>query len=141
MAHSAPTAADLRKLNRLHKLAKAHSERELAKLSEIAGSMNRLRGSIEQLRETEAPLAPTSEHTDQGAFQVDPAILSARLAHLSWSETQRTRLNQQLALVTADYLKLRPAAVRAFGRANVLDKLHEDGQADLKRRRMSTDSP
>lgn len=139
MAHSAPSAADLRKLNRLHKLAKAHSERELAKLSEIAGSMNRLRGSIEQLRETEAPLAPTGDAEAQGGSQVDPAILRARLAHLSWSETQRTRLNQQLALVTADYLKLRPAAVRAFGRANVLDKLHGDGMADLKRQRMSTD--
>ena len=59
--------------------------------------------------------------------QYDPAMLRARLAHARWADARKRMLNQRLAMVNADYLARRPAAARAFGRAEVLDKLVKDG--------------
>ena len=80
--------------------------------------------------ETEAPLGPAPAPGAQPA-PLDPALLGARLAHRRWIEAQQKRLNQQLALVTADYLRQKPAAARAFGRAKVLEELGDRARVTL----------
>lgn len=103
-------------LHRLATLAAMKREAELAKLAGVAQSRARLQSAIAALRQTEAPLDPAES-------VADPALVVARLAHRRWSEAQQRRLNQQLAQVTADFLRQKPAAARAFGRAAVLDRL------------------
>lgn len=128
------------KLERLQTLARAKSDQELARLAAVSQSMNRLRSALETLHDTEEPLAPVGDAATQAQVptdnpRIDPAILRARLAHLRWSEAQRTRLNQQLALVTADFYRLHPAAAQAFGRAQVLDELRGKIRTQLARDR------
>lgn len=105
-------------LSRLAALAAMKREAELAKLAAVARSRARLQGSLAALKNTEAPLDPSEAVSD-------PALVAARLAHRRWSEAQSRRLNQQLALVTADWLRQKPAAAKAFGRAAVLDQLSQ----------------
>ncbi|WP_370224049.1 hypothetical protein [Pararhodobacter marinus] len=118
---------DRRKLEALQRLAALSAmkrDAELAKLAAVAQSRNRLKTALSALKTTEAPL--TAE--DEGG-SVDPAMLAARLAHRRWIETRHSRLNQQLAATTADWLRQRPAASRAFGRAEVLETLRDRAQA------------
>jgi hypothetical protein len=125
---------DRRKLSALtdlHRLSALKSDSELARLAAVAASRNRLRGAIDALRETEAPLGPAPAPGAQPAPPLDPALLGARLAHRRWIEAQQKRLNQQLALVTADYLRQKPAAARAFGRAKVLEQLGDRARVTL----------
>jgi len=108
-----------RDLVRLQALAALKKDAELARLATVAQSRNRLQAALAALKDTEAPLDPVN-----GKAQIhDGAMVAARLAHRRWIEAQQRRLNQQLALVTADYLRQKPAAARAFGRASVLQQL------------------
>jgi hypothetical protein len=109
-------------LTRLRGLAELKKEAELAKLAAVARSRQRLESALAAVRETEEPLP-----TDDGG-PADPAMVAARLAHRRWAEAQQRRINQQLALVTADFMKLKPAATRAFGRATVLGQLAARGR-------------
>lgn len=113
-------------LARLQGLAALKKDAELAKLAAVAQSRNRLAGALEALKRTEAPL-----DTQIGA-PLDQAMIVARVAHRRWIEAQQRRLNQQLALVTADYLRQKPAAAKAFGRAAVLDSLTRTAELDRK---------
>ena len=117
-------------LSDLHRLSALKSDSELARLAAVAASRNRLRSAVEALRETEAPLGPAPAPGAQPA-PLDPALLGARLAHRRWIEAQQKRLNQQLALVTADYLRQKPAAARAFGRAKVLEERGDRARVTL----------
>lgn len=112
-------------LARLAELAALRREAELAKLAAVARSRSRLLATLETLRHAEAPLDPSEAVSD-------PALVRARLAHRRWSEAQSRRANQQLALVTADWLRQKPAAARAFGRAAVLEALTEKARAALR---------
>ncbi len=101
------------RLERLRGLAAMKRDAELAKLATVAQSRARLLQALEGLKQAEAPLDENST----------PGLIGARLAHLRWIEGRRRTLNQRLALINADYLERRPAALRAFGRAQVLDEL------------------
>lgn len=114
-------------LRRLHALAEIRKDAELARLASIARSKARLQGALDALGRPEAPLG--------GSDPADPALIAAHLAHARWTEAQRRRLNQQLALVKSDYLALEPAAARAFGRAMVLDDLATRAQHRLRESR------
>lgn len=114
-------------LARLGLLAGMTRDAELARLAGVAQSRQRLTAALVALKEAEQPLA----HAPGGAL--DPALIAAQLSHRRWIEAQQRRLNQQLALVTADWLRQKPAAARAFGRAAVLEDLTE--QARLQARR------
>ncbi|PVH30294.1 hypothetical protein [Pararhodobacter oceanensis] len=117
-------------LARLQAIAALKKDAELARLAEVAQSRNRLKASLDALRRTEAPL----DGSESGGQPVDPAMVGARLAHLRWVEAQQRLLNQKLAMVTADYLRQKPTAARAFGRATVLEQLVERQAEDLRRR-------
>jgi hypothetical protein len=125
MAARPPTAREAAMLARLAALAGLKREAEMARLSRIAQSRNRLLAAVEALRQAEAPLDPPGSVTD-------PVMVGVRLAHLRWSEGQQRRLNQQLAMVTADWLRQKPAAARAFGRASVLETLAEQAAEQRK---------
>lgn len=112
-------------LARLVELARLRREAELARLARIGVTRTRLQAAVEALRQTEAPL-----NADETV--ADPALVRARIAHQSWSEGQQRRLNQQLALVTADFLRQKPAAARAFGRAAVLEQLRDRANEALR---------
>ena len=101
-------------LARLRDLAAIKRDQELARLATVAQSRQRLQNSLQSVRDNGVALV---------ADQTDPAALRATLAHARWADQQAKRLNQQLALVTADYLRLRPQVARAFGRAQVLDDM------------------
>lgn len=127
MSARAPTAAEAAMLARLAALAGLKREAEMARLARIAQSRNRLAASIDALRQAEAPLDPPGSVSD-------PVLVGVRLAHLRWSEGQQRRLMQQLALVSADWLRQKPAAARAFGRASVLETLAGDAARNTPRR-------
>lgn len=132
--------AELRRLARLQAMAKMKSDAELARLATVAQSRARLRSSIEALNATEAPLdgsadTPDANSADAAPAITDPAMLRARLAHARWADARKRMLNQRLAMVNADYLARRPAAARAFGRAEVLDKLVKDGWVSWRKDR------
>ncbi|MCL4675966.1 MAG: hypothetical protein KJZ59_08085 [Pararhodobacter sp.] len=116
-------------LTRLQAMGALKKDAELARLATVAASRSRLQAALDALKRTEAPLDPTGDGPT-----IDPAMLGARLAHRRWIEAQQRRLNQQLALVTADFLRQKPAAARAFGRAAVLEQLVERGRADQRRK-------
>jgi hypothetical protein len=122
-----------RTLARLQALSALKKEAELAKLATVAASRSRLQAALTALKRTEAPLDPTGD-----TATIDPAMLGARLAHRRWIEAQQRRLNQQLALVTADFLRQKPAAARAYGRAAVLEQLVERVQSDHRHKRDRT---
>ena len=107
-------------LQRLAALSAMKREAELAKLAAVARSRNRLKSALATLKTTEAPLQGSD---DEGG--VDPAMVAARLAHRRWIENRQSRLNQQLAAITADWLRQRPAAAKAFGRAEVMETLRD----------------
>lgn len=115
----------LKTLGRLAELARIKREAELGKLASVAQSRNRLQQALETMRRSEAPLDPAEGATD-------PALVAARLAHRHWTEGQARRLSQQLAMVTADWLRQKPAAARAFGRAAVLEQLHDRARDDRR---------
>ncbi|HHX90193.1 MAG TPA: hypothetical protein GX700_10580 [Paracoccus sp.] len=114
---------DPARLERLHALAAMQRDAELASLATVAQSRARLMLALEGLSQSEAPL--TTEQT--------PGLIAARLAHLRWIEGRRRLLNQRLALINADYLQRRPAALRAFGRAHALDELTKRAKRDAAR--------
>ncbi|MCC5968425.1 MAG: hypothetical protein JJU15_00580 [Pararhodobacter sp.] len=101
------------RLQRLQDIAAMKRDAELAKLAVVAQSRARLLEALDGLTQAEEPL-------DAGS---GPGLNRARLAHMRWIEGRRRVLNQRLALVNADYLAGRPAAMKAFGRAQVLDAL------------------
>ncbi|MFN4101146.1 MAG: hypothetical protein ACK4GT_15355 [Pararhodobacter sp.] len=119
-------------LARLAALAAMKRDAELAKLATVARSRARLQEALVTVRSSEAPLDPGEEVSD-------PALVAARLAHRRWSEGQARRLNQQLAMLTVDWLRQKPAAAKAFGRAAVLDQLAEKAQNDLRAKSARSD--
>ena len=121
------TAAEAATLARLARLAALKREAELMRLARVAHSRSRLLTAIDALRQAEAPLDPSGSASD-------PVMVGVRLAHMRWSEGQQRRLNQQLALVSADWLRQKPAAARAFGRASVLETLAEKAADHLNRK-------
>lgn len=122
-------------LERLGQLAALKRDSELARLAGVAQSRQRLLLALSALKEAEHPLA------SEPGTALDTALIAAQLAHRRWIEAQQRRLNQQLALVTADWLRQKPAAARAFGRAAVLEDLteraHRDARRDAQRKRDS----
>ncbi|GAB4261764.1 MAG: hypothetical protein Kow0013_06580 [Pararhodobacter sp.] len=114
-------------LARLHRLAEMKKEAALARFAAVAQSRARLKASVEAHRKTEEPLGAVGQPTD-------PAMMKAALAHRRWSDATVRRLNQQLALVSADYLRLRPEVTRAFGRAQVLGELRDRARETLRRK-------
>jgi len=104
---------DPARLERLQALAMLKRDAELAKLATVAQSRARLLQALAGLNQVETPLDDDST----------PGLIGARLAHLRWIEGRRRLLNQRLALINADYLERRPAALMAFGRAQVLGEL------------------
>lgn len=111
-------------LARLTALSALKKDAELARLATVAQSRARLQAAVNALKNTEEPL----DAVDGQSAKLVASMISARLAHRRWIEAQHRRLNQQLALVTADYLRQKPAAARAFGRAAVLEQLTEHAQ-------------
>lgn len=120
--------ADPARLARLHALAAMKRDAELARLATLAQSRARLIGALDGLNQAEAPL-------DEDAT---PGLIAARLAHLRWIEGRRRLLNQRLALINADYLERRPAVLRAFGRAQVLEELTARASACARAARRTT---
>ncbi len=116
------------RLEALRIVARMQSDAALARLAAPAQARTRLVQALDALGAAEEPLGAVSE----GAAG-DPAMVQARLAHARWLDAQRRMLNQRLALVQAEYLTLRPAAQRAFGRAEVLDRLGEALAAEARR--------
>lgn len=104
---------DVKQLARLQGLAVMKRDAELARLAVAAQSRARLLAALNGLDRVEAPLDGDST----------PGLIRARLAYAAWMEGRRRVLNERLALVNADYLARRPAALQAFGRAEVLGKL------------------
>ena len=104
---------DPARLERLHALAAMKRDAELASLATVAQSRARLMRALEGLNQSETPLQADAA----------PGLIAAQLAHLRWIEGRRRLLNQRLALINADYLQRRPAALKAFGRARVLEDL------------------
>lgn len=107
---------DPARLARLLALATLKRDAELARLARIGRTKARLQDALDTLRRAEAPLTAAEA-------VADPAMVAARLAHARWGEGQQRRVNQQLAMVTADWHRQTPAAARAFGRAAVLQAL------------------
>ncbi len=105
-------------LQRLHDLAEMKRDAELARLASVARSRNALRAAIAALGDT-APRLPSPE---EGGAE-NPALTRVRLQHARWVEGRRIMLNQRLAMLSADWLALQPAAARAVGRVDALDKL------------------
>ena len=116
------------RLDRLRIIARMQADAALARLAVSAQGRTRLQQSLDALGQAEAPL----DGGDESA-PADPAMVQARLAHRRWLDAQRRMLNQRLALVQAEYLTLRPPAQRAFGRAEVLDRLGEALAAEARR--------
>lgn len=116
--------SELEKLQKLQAIATMKRDLELAKLAVVAQSRTRLIQSLNGLSQS------------VGAIDGDetPGLIRARLAHLRWVEGRRRTLNQRLALVSADYLERRPAALKAFGRAQVLSELTAKEKARIKAR-------
>lgn len=110
---------DPARLLRLQALAALKRDAELAKLASVAQSRARLIQALAGLNQIESPLDDDST----------PGLIGARLAHLRWIEGRRRMLNQRLALINADYLERRPAALKAFGRAQVLGELATRAEA------------
>jgi hypothetical protein len=108
-------------LARLQLLSSMKKDAELAKLATVAQSRMRLQTALNALKSTEEPL----DSIEGQSARMAASMINARLAHRRWIEAQQRRLNQQLALVTADYLRQKPAAAKAFGRAAVLEQLTE----------------
>ncbi|WP_333826925.1 hypothetical protein [Pararhodobacter sp.] len=113
---------DPARLDRLQAIAAMKRDAELAKLAMVAQSRARLLQALDGLNQAEAPLEDES----------NPGLIRARLAHMRWIEGRRRLLNQRLALIQADYLERRPAAVQAFGRAQVLGTLAAQLRARTK---------
>ena len=109
------------RLGRLQTIARMKSDAALAQLAVSAQGRVRLQQSLDTLAQAEAPLDPSD-----GQGVDDPAMVQARLAHRRWLDAQRRMLNERLALVQAEYLTLRPHAQRAFGRAEVLERLRDE---------------
>lgn len=118
-------------LKRLQVLSALKKDAELARLATVAQSRARLLAAVNALKSTEEPLGPI----DGQSAKLTSAMIAARLAHRRWIEAQQRRLNQQLAMVTADYLRQKPAAARAFGRAAVLEQLTENAHDTLRQQR------
>jgi hypothetical protein len=115
------------RLDRLRAVARMQADAALARLAVAAQGRARLLGALDALGQAEAPLE------GDGGEGADPAMIRARLAHRRWLEGQRRMLNQRLALVQAEYLTLQPPAQRAFGRAEVLDRLGEEMSVEARR--------
>ena len=106
------------KLARLQALAAMKRDAELARLASVARSRNALQAAIAALGAS-VPQLPTE---DEGGAE-NPALTRVRLQHARWVESRRIMLNQRLAMLSADWLALHPAAARAVGRLDALDKL------------------
>ena len=115
------------RLSRLQAIARIQSDTALARLAVVAQGRARLLQSLDALGRAEEPLAPAGDEEAE-----DPAMVQARLAHRRWLDAQRRMLNQRLALVQAEYLTLQPHAQRAFGRAEVLDRLQDGLSAEAR---------
>jgi hypothetical protein len=116
------------RLDRLRLVARMKADAALARLAVSAQGRARLQRSLDALGQAEAPL----DGGDESA-PADPAMIQARLAHRRWLDAQRRMLNERLALVQAEYLTLQPQARRAFGRAEVLDRLRDDLTREARR--------
>lgn len=83
---------------------------------------------------TPSVTAPTTSGSETAGDAIGPVhLMRMRLAHAAWVAARRTEINRRLALVEADWLRLYPPAVRAFGRAEVLRKLASTAQESARR--------
>lgn len=91
---------------------------ELARLATVARSRHALQTAIAAL-DNATPQLPGPDE----AGAENPVMMRVRLQHCRWVEGRRILLNQRLARVSADWLALRPAAARAMGRVDTLERL------------------
>ena len=121
------------RLERLRLVARMKADAALARLAITAQSRARLVQSLDSLGRAEAPLDAAAAGEGVVEAPTDPAMVQARLAHRRWIDARRRMLNQRLALVQAEYLTLQPEAQRAFGRAEVLDRLRDQLAAEARK--------
>lgn len=131
-------------LARLAALAQVRADQATARLAETAQSRARLRAAIDGLGRGEDPLAPPplpdaarpeSAPAPEGAA-LSPLLVRARIAHQAWLDRRRAELLARLARVEADWLRLRPPAATAFGRAEALRDLAREAADAARRRRL-----
>ncbi|MEZ5752449.1 MAG: hypothetical protein R3D60_10950 [Paracoccaceae bacterium] len=117
MSHTPLPAA----LARLSRIAALRRDRELARLSDVARAQTRIRTALDRLEPVPLVLSP------------EPALVAASLAHQRWIDAQRRRLLQQLAAVSADVERQRLPARLAFGRAQVVEALHQQARTGARK--------
>lgn len=101
---------DTRRLKMLETLACMLRDRDMARLHRLASAQALTRARIEQVSQP-VPLVE------------EPALFTARQAHLHWATAQRMQLNTTLARETAQVLEQRRKTARSFGRALALAHL------------------
>lgn len=100
------------RLDRLAHLATIIKARDLARLA-------KLNHARQESAKRMAKLSHRLEITE------DPALNAARLAHATWAQDQRTRLNKTLARQTAQVLDQKARTAQSVGRAMALEKLRK----------------
>lgn len=118
-----------RVMARLQAIAAMKRDAELAQLASVARSRNALKAAIEALGEATPQLPAPGE-----AGAENPAMTRVRLQHCRWVEGRRMLLNQRLAQISADWLALRPAAAKAVGRVETLDRLARKAALSARRK-------
>lgn len=98
------------RLQQLQEVAELVRARDLARLGKLMRQRNEL---VTRL----GKLSTRVEMTE------DPALNAARLAHASWAQSQRIRLNQALARQTALTVEQKARTACSVGRAHALEKL------------------
>jgi hypothetical protein len=121
MSRRAADPATRARLDRLRTVARMKADAALARLAIGAGA----RAAAAVARRPGARRGAAGPRPAGRRKACDPAMVQARLAHRRWLDAQRRMLNERLALVQAEFLTLRPQAQRAFGRAEVLDRLRD----------------
>lgn len=103
----------------LARVAGAMRDRDLARVEKIVAHMNRIRSDIAQIQ---------AARTMRPSDRVDPARLTgADMVWRGWSEDKLARLQAQLAALRASHETALAEARRAFGRAEVAEKMARDG--------------
>jgi hypothetical protein len=94
----------------LRQLASLLKARELARSAALNAAREQTEVRIASLR------APSP-------WPDDPALFTARQAHLLWAQAETARLMQRLALQRARIEEQKPRTARAVGRSDVLERL------------------
>lgn len=98
------------RLQKLAKLSELLRDRDLARVQQVASVCRTTLTRLTALAQP-VPLA------------TDPALMTARQAHVAWARDQRVQLSQSLALQYATLADARAHAARSVARAQVLQAL------------------